>query len=261
MKILESLDKDEEIELEVLQAEEITSHIATAKAKINHRLNPIAAPSPSLPHHTAPRESSNTATRLPKLDLPQFSGNPLYWQSFWDFFETAVDITNQCAEANLPHGEASDVIAGFQLTNTSYDQDSVQLLKERFGEPYKQIEAHMQAFVNLPSPSNTPSSVHEFYDSIERHTCSLKALGKTEETYGSLLTTILLGKIPVKMKQNMARAHGKREWTITELRTSIHDELHILGIGSPTEPNTVLPLTATFILVLKNQRENYNAPL
>ena len=69
--------------------------------------------------------------------------------------------------------EASDVIAGFQLTNANY-ADSVHLLKERFGEPYKQVEAHVQALVDLPSPSNTPSSVRKFYDSIERHIHSLK---------------------------------------------------------------------------------------
>jgi len=75
----------------------------------------------------------------------------------------------------------------------------------------------MQALIDIPSPSNTPTSVSEFYDSIQRHIHSLTALGRTEETYGSLLTTIVLGKIPVKMKQNMARARGKLEWMITEL--------------------------------------------
>ena len=44
----------------------------------------------------------------------------------------------------------------------------------------------------------------------------------------------------------MARANGKREWTITDLRTSIHDELYILEIGSHTEPNAALPPTASF---------------
>ena len=107
-------------------------------------------------------------------------------------------------------GEACDVIAGFQLTNASY-ADSVQLLKERFGEPYKQIDA----LIDLPGPSNTPSSVRQFYDAIESHIRSLTALGRTEDSYGSLLTTTLLGKIPGKMKQNMARANGKQEWTIT----------------------------------------------
>ena len=193
-KILESLNNDDEIEAEVLQTEEVNSLITTAKAKITHRLTPrAAAPSPTHSHRIEPREHSDTTTRLPKLDLPQFSGNPIYWQPFWDSFEAAVDTNRSLTgvqklsylRAQL-RGEARDVIAGFQLTNASY-ADSVQLLKERFGEPYKQIDAHMQALIDLPGPSNTPSSVRQFYDAIESHIRSLTALGRTEDSYGSLL--------------------------------------------------------------------------
>ena len=51
-------------------------------------------------------------------------------------------------------GEASKVIGGFQLTNANYNH-SVTLLQERFGQPHKQIDAHMQALINLPSPSQS----------------------------------------------------------------------------------------------------------
>ena len=30
-------------------------------------------------------------SRLPKLSLPTFDGNPLEWQTFWDSFSTEVD--------------------------------------------------------------------------------------------------------------------------------------------------------------------------
>ena len=45
------------------------------------------------------------------------------------------------------------VIAGFQLADASY-ADSVRLLQERFGQSYRQIGAHMQALIDLPSPTN-----------------------------------------------------------------------------------------------------------
>ena len=53
------------------------------------------------------------------------------------------------------HGDAARVIAGFQLTNDNYGH-SVTLLKDRFGQVYKQVEAHMQAFIDFPNPSNSP---------------------------------------------------------------------------------------------------------
>ena len=43
--------------------------------------------SPALQHDT---HIVNTTVRLPRLDLPTFSGNTLEWQTFWDGFEAAV---------------------------------------------------------------------------------------------------------------------------------------------------------------------------
>ena len=148
-KILEALDKDEEIETEILQAEEIASSISTTKAKITHRLasaeaattrhdtSPATHPPPVSPVH--PTRESVSLIRLPNLDLPQFSGNSLFWQAFWDCFEAAVHSNASLTgvqklsylRAQLK-GEASKVIAGFQLTNANYTH-SVALLQERFG--------------------------------------------------------------------------------------------------------------------------------
>jgi len=80
---------------------------------------------------------------------------------------------------------------------------SITLLKECFRQPYKQIDAHMQALSELRSPSATLTSQREFYGTIEGHIHSLAALGKSLERYGALLVTITLGKIPTKIKQNL----------------------------------------------------------
>ncbi|XP_065911194.1 uncharacterized protein [Dysidea avara] len=263
-KILEALENDEEIEAEIVQTEEITSLISTAKAKITHRLTPTSAEAAAARHEeTLPATHSPPAppecpirepvslTRLPKLDLPHFSGNPLFWQAFWDSFEAAVHSNTALTgvqklsylRAQLK-GDASKVIAGFQLTNANYTH-SVALLQERFGQSYKQIDAHMQALINLPTPSQSYTSLREFHDTIESHIRSLASLGKTEDSYGSLLVSIIFGKLPGKVKQNLARAHGKREWTVTELQAAVLNELYILEMGSQVEEK--LPPTAAFV--------------
>ena len=99
-------------------------------------------------------------------------------------------------------GDAARVIAGFQLTNNSYDH-SIALLKQRFGQAYKQVEACMQALIDSLSPNNALPSLREFYDTTERHIRSLTTLGKPKDSYGSLLVPILLGKLPSKTKQNI----------------------------------------------------------
>ena len=236
-KILQAIENDEEIEAEVLQAEEVASSISTVKAKITSRLSSIAPSSKTTSRtpitlSTERRMEHDKVTYLPQLDLSQFTGNSLFWQSFWDCFEAAVHSNRSLTgvqklnylRARL-QGDTARLITGFQLTNANYEH-SIALLKERFGQPYKQIDAHMQALIDLPSPSNSLSSLREFYDSTEGHIRSLSSLGKSEDSYGSLLVSIILGKLPAKVKQNLVRAHGKQEWTITELQAAILNELH-----------------------------------
>ena len=55
-----------------------------------------------------------------------------------------------------------------------------------------------------------------------------------------------MGKIPSKTKQNLVRAHGKKEWTLSELQAAILNELYILEMGSQTEPGSVAPPSASF---------------
>jgi len=60
-------------------------------------------------------------------------------------------------------GDAACVVAGFQLNNDNYAH-SVTILKEHFGQTYKQVDAHMQALIDLPVPNNSVSSLQEFHD-------------------------------------------------------------------------------------------------
>lgn len=192
------------------------------------------------------------------MDLPQFTGNPLFWQSFWDCFDAAVHSNTGVQKLSYLHaqllGDAIRIIAGFQ---SNYEH-SIALLKERFGQPYKQIDAHMQALIDLSSPSNSLPSLCKFYDSTEGHIRSLSSLGKSEDSYGSLLVPIILGKLPAKVKQNLVRAHGKKEWSITELQAGILNELYILEMGSQTEGHTDLPPTATFHMSAKKPTTGVN---
>ena len=103
---------------------------------------------------------ANHVSRLPKLQLPTFSGNPLEWLTFWDSFDVAVNSNPNLEgiqkfnylRAQLT-GDAARVIAGFPLSNTNYIQ-AVDLLKTRFGEPQNIISTHMQALLNLPRTSH-----------------------------------------------------------------------------------------------------------
>ena len=91
-KILKATS-EEEIEAEILHTEQISSSISTAKVKITHRLSTTTPAKVTARRPEAHTSAQEHVTRLPKLDLPQFAGNPLHSQSFWDCFEATVHIS------------------------------------------------------------------------------------------------------------------------------------------------------------------------
>ena len=106
-------------------------------------------------------EGKQFATRLPKLEIPVFTGEPLDWQPFWDCFEAAIHVNpSLSAVQKLSYlraqlrGEAARTIAGLPLTNLNYGH-SVTLLRDRYGQPQRIISAHVQALLDLPSTGKT----------------------------------------------------------------------------------------------------------
>ena len=205
-------------------------------------------------HRTTDTPHQNIS-RLPKLNLPHFSGDPLVWQTFWDSFEAAIHSNPSLTgvqkfnylRAQL-QGDAARVIAGFPLTNSNYEH-SVVLLRQRFGQSYKLVNAHMQALLNLPNPSNNHSSLQTFYDTIENHMRGLSSLGKSPDTYGSLLTPIILTKLPNEIKKNLARQNTNSEWTLNALMDSILRELQVFETSFHSGGDCSLPTsipTASF---------------
>ena len=223
---------------------------------------PSDAP-PSISHGAPPSlvSASHDITRLPKLSIQMFSGDTLQWQSFWDCFEAAVHRNRSITgvqklsylRAQL-QGNALRVIAGLPLINDNYDH-SVTLLKERYGEPHKLIDAHMQALIELKCRSNTLSALQVFYDSVEGHIRSLQSLGTPQEHYGSMLVPTILRKLPADVRRNLARSHDSEQWTLKELQRCILQEVRILEMGMDYSPNQSNAHTPTGAFVGKLERK------
>ena len=160
----------------------------------------------STTHTRVTTSSAHQNARLPKLTLPTFNGEPLQWETFWDSFDAAVNSNTGLSDVQKfnylraqVHGDATRVIAGFPLTDSNYAH-FVALLRERFGQTYKLVNAHMGALLNLGKPSNTLPSLQAFHDSIEQHMRALSSLGRSSESFGPLLTSSILSKLPTEIK-------------------------------------------------------------
>jgi len=226
-----------------LEPQGATNEISQVSPQVIQDSSHVQPPQQNLPVPTLNSAPHNNSSRLPKLNLPTFSGNPLRWFTFWDSFEAAVHSNTSLGgvqkftylKAQLV-GDALRAVTGFPLTNNNYQQ-AVTLLRERFGQPNKIINAHMQALLDLPKPIYELSSLQVFYDTMENHVRGLESLGRSHESYGDLLVPIVLGKLPCDMRTNLARDHDSHEWKFQQLRESILKEIRILEIGVHTNPS------------------------
>lgn len=161
-----------------------------------------AAANPDSPSATiTPTINVTTETdssHLPKFNLPEFRGNILLWNAFWDVFEVDVHLKKNYSNATKFNflnsrlsGAAKALLLGLVPTNDNYIV-AIDLLKKRFGQPAKTIMAHMQALVALPKPETDRASLRKFVDSLESHIRGLEALKKTPDSYGDLLVCIVL---------------------------------------------------------------------
>ena len=122
------------------------------------------------------------------------------------------------------HGDAGHVIGGFPLSDRNYPH-CVKLLKERFGQQYKLVDAHMKALLNMLTPSN---SLQAFYDTIQNHIRALSALRNPPKSCGPMLIAVIL---PSEVKIRMACDYYDSAWTYITLLDSLLKEIHIYKTG------------------------------
>jgi len=66
------------------------------------------------------------------------------------------------------------LLVRFPLTSVNYQQ-SLDVLRNRFDDQQRIINAHMLSLMNLPSAQNNIASLRTFHDAIENHVCGLAA--------------------------------------------------------------------------------------
>ena len=199
---------------------------------------------PSTPPATAPQENLGghppiqpnnhvSQVKLPKLILKKFSGDPSQWNPFWDTFETSIHTNPSLAPIDkfnylksLMDGAAAESIAGLSLTNANYEE-AIAVLKSRFGNKQQIINRHMDILLNLPSVSseNNLKGLRQLYDTVQSHIRSLKSMGVATESYGSLLSSMLMSKLPTSLQLVVSRIVKENEWNLDKLLDTFQQEL------------------------------------
>ena len=76
----------------------------------------------------------------------------------------------------------------------------IEMLKKRFGNQQMIVSKHIEILLNLNAVSGEHDlrGLRHFYNEVGANVRSLKALGVKRDSYGSMLKSVLLTKLPPK---------------------------------------------------------------
>ena len=138
--------------------------------------------------------SSISKLKLPKLNLPTFSGSYTDWMSFIDLFRAAVDSNDQLTRSEKLNylraclkGDAAKLICSVSITDANYDI-AMKLLEDRYANKRSIVQAHLQAIWTQSSMKvESASSLRKLLETTNEHLRSLKELGQPTDQWDSLL--------------------------------------------------------------------------
>ena len=173
----------------------------TPTQKMVSSISSFGTPTSSVVGH-----SRGTRVKLPKLVPKRFNGDLTKWSTFWDLFESSIhhhlsDIDKFNYLCTLLEGTASEAISGLKLTSTNY-REAITILQKRFGNKHQIITKHMDLLLNIEPITfqHNLKGLQHLYDTVESQVCSLKALGVSADSYGSMVSSVFINKLPKELR-------------------------------------------------------------
>ncbi|XP_064098123.1 uncharacterized protein LOC135209354 [Macrobrachium nipponense] len=150
---------EEELEQLLDEAHEFRTKSVQPRIQAEDQIRKLAAAAGpgskagSISGQSSSQGSDVTNVKLPKLELPKFSGEVTQWHSFWDQYTSHIDATDLPVISkftyllSLLEGGAKNVVKGLAHSSANY-LVACKLLKERYYKPERIIFAHVQALLN-----------------------------------------------------------------------------------------------------------------
>ena len=155
------------------------------------------------------------------------------WMRFRDFFGNSVHRNSSLSKidkftylkASLTE-KAAETIAVLPITSANYDS-AWGLLEKQFGDKQRLIANFMNKLVKISSvaESRDVARLRGFLGQIEVIIRGLQSLSVDESTFGSLLISILLEKLPEDIKLQVTRLILSEIWDSKELLQLVSKEI------------------------------------
>lgn len=248
-------DKDDEIEKEIEIADNYQERILDAMKRVELKLTVNERKSKEAP---AVLESADTeekqksrmmSARLPKIDLPTFSGDINTWLCFWQNFEANIHQRDDLSVIqklsyllSLLRGEPARVVSSFAITAENY-ADIIKILQQQYGNKGQIIDLNFKRILDM-KPVASVAQIFELKNLITELSINLrnlKNLGIDINHCSPILNTKIKQLIPADLLLLYERQKSKEEEPSTEdlvafLQMEINHRERITPILDPKAP-------------------------
>ena len=221
LEIQLEIEDDAKFNAEVDNATEfdIRSGIAIARltASIKNYKKRLELSDPTTLRRSSSSRSARGKLRLPKLNLPTFSGSYTEWMSFFDLFNAAVNSNTQLSDPEKLNylraclkGDAAKLICSVSITDATY-AIAVGLLTDRYANKRSIVQAHLSIWSQSSMKVESASGLRKLLEVTNEHLRSLKELGQPTDQWDSLLVFWLSEKRDPESRKKWQPAHPGTE--------------------------------------------------
>ena len=228
-RLIEDVVPDERLQAELETACEFRAEVREFIQQTNDFLEDQQASSRGLTGeasglHTmfSPRSSQ---IKLPKIDLPSFSGKYTEWTSFIDQFDSAVHGNPNLQNAEKLNylksslrGEAHDLIKNVAVTDVNYEL-ARRTLMDRFDNKRFIVSMHLSAVLNYPTlKTEDGTSLRKLLECLRENVAALEVQGCNTQDWDPILVHVIEQKLdPESQKQWQLHNPGRELQKLHEL--------------------------------------------
>ncbi|KAJ0169482.1 hypothetical protein K1T71_015069 [Dendrolimus kikuchii] len=148
------------------------------------------------------KSECNEIIRLPRIELPSFSGKYNEWQTFYDMFSSVIHQNASLPSVQKLHylksclsGEPEQLIRNFSTTDANYNEAWEQLLKRYNNKKYN-CNSIMQTLFSLkPIQVESATALKTLLDTTSSCLKSLNNIGVKTDTWDAIIVYMVVSKL------------------------------------------------------------------
>ncbi|XP_024892895.1 uncharacterized protein LOC112468092 [Temnothorax curvispinosus] len=206
------------------------------------------------PFGGAPAQPSGQASvvKLPKIPLPQFSGDLTLWPSFIALFNASIHNQQISAIEKYQYllaslkGEPLNVVKNLPFSDEYYliAYDS---LVDRYRNKRRLADHHLNSIIEAkPLKAETAEALHHLLDTFTENTRALALMKFPTDSWDFILLRFLLDKLPRSLREKFESAHRAEEIPrYTQLTKFLAEHCQVLeAVAGPSSKTKSTPVSS-----------------